>query len=331
MTETSVSIPAAPVVGALDYAGLSPFHLNEEQIRFFDDNGYLILRGRIQGDLLARLQEAGHRWIERGLKWGEENLDVPGGEPQRDYIFAKRPNGRVLFRCNYLHAKEESVSLEVLGSPQVLGAVESLCGHNFVPTYESMVFKMPGDGEVIPWHQDAVFPKKYRVFNFDIYLDASRQGAGALHVIPGTHYQGQDICQIAEQHGWNPPGMITVEMEPGDVLIHDDMVVHGSPRVEGAKLRRTVYFEFRAAEQIVEEGPWDRSWIDQRLHLLPLALKHYQQAYPNAPQFDWKIEEQLRPTPSDEASTELRILHHVGTPGTFCSAGSSPIAASKKS
>src|SRR5215210_7893431 len=103
----------------------------------------------------------------------------------------------------------------MMGSPQDLGVVESLCGHNFVPTSESMVFTMPGDGEAIPWHQDAVFPLKYRDFNFDLYLDSSRQGAGALQVIPGTHRHGQDICRIAERHGWNPPGMITVEMEPG--------------------------------------------------------------------------------------------------------------------
>ncbi|BCM88941.1 hypothetical protein IAD21_00783 [Abditibacteriota bacterium] len=327
MTETSVSL-----FGSLDFAGLSPFHLSEEQIRFFDDNGYLILRDWIKGDLLARLQEAGHHWIERGVQWGQEHLDALGGDQREgDYVFAKRPNGRVLFRCNYLHAQEEAVSLELLGSPQVLGVIESLCGHNFVPTYEAMVFKMPGDGEVIPWHQDAVFPHKYRAFNFDLYLDASRQGGGALHVIPGTQHQGQDICQIAEQHGWNPPGMITVEMEAGDVLIHDDMVVHGSPRAEGAQLRRTIYFEFRSIEHILEEGPWDRDWIDKRMRLVPLALKRFGNAYPDSPQFAWQAEEQFRPTLSDDETTELRVVHEIHTPGSFCSAGSAFVPTDNKS
>ncbi len=66
----------------------------------------------------------------------------------------------------------------MLGAPQVLAVAESLCGRNFVPTYESMVFKQEGDGEKIRWHQDAVHPRNHRIFNYDLYLDASRKGAG---------------------------------------------------------------------------------------------------------------------------------------------------------
>lgn len=318
--------PPSPRIGSNEFAGRSRFHLTADQIRFYDDNGYLILRQWVMGDLLRRLQEAGQRWIERGLEWGRAQ---PGGtgDDQRhgDYVFAKRPHGRVLFRVNYLHAKGEPASLELLGSPLVLGPAESLCGRNFVPTYESMVFKMPGDGEVIPWHQDAVFPRQYRVFNFDLYLDASRKGAGALHVIPGTQQQTQDICQLAERHGWNPPGVITVEMEPGDVLLHDDMVVHGSPRVEGAALRRTVYFEFRPAEQILDEGPWDRAWIDKRLRLVPLALKRHQASAPHEPQFQWNADPVYRPAAGGDEAAELRVVHEIHTAGTFCSAGGSSI------
>ena len=39
----------------------SPYYLSQEQVRFFDDNGYLILRNWITGPLLERLQEAGAR------------------------------------------------------------------------------------------------------------------------------------------------------------------------------------------------------------------------------------------------------------------------------
>ena len=65
--------------------------------------------------------------------------------------------------------------------------------------------------------------------------------------------------------------MVQVELEPGDVLLHDVMVLHGSERTLGTQLWRTVYYEFRASEMILEEGPWDQEWIEQRLHLLPLS------------------------------------------------------------
>lgn len=34
----------------------SPFHLTPEEIRSFDENGYLILRQRVTGKLLERIQ-----------------------------------------------------------------------------------------------------------------------------------------------------------------------------------------------------------------------------------------------------------------------------------
>src|SRR5437868_4767925 len=92
----------------------SPSHLTGEQVEFFDANGYLVLRQWVGGELLARLQAAGQTWIERGLRAGRDDADY------EDYVFAKRPTGRVMFRVSYLHDKGEPASLELLGSPAVL-------------------------------------------------------------------------------------------------------------------------------------------------------------------------------------------------------------------
>jgi ectoine hydroxylase-related dioxygenase (phytanoyl-CoA dioxygenase family) len=297
------------------------FHLTPEQVNFFDDNGYLILRNWIPADLLARLQAAGDAWIEQGWRY----QGTPSGDADLDdYHFADRPSGRVMFRVNYLHSKQQSASLELLGSPQVLAVAESLCGRNFVPTYESMVFKEERDGAPIVWHQDAVHPRRYRIFNFDLYLDRSTVQNGALRVLAGWQHQKQDPCQIADRWGWNPPTATVVEMEPGDVLLHDVMVPHGSPEVEGNSRRRTIYYEFRAAEQILDEGPWDRSWIDRRLRLIPLALEAHAQAFPEAEPFAWSIDDAWRPASSGDREHELRIVHEVHTAGAWCSAGSVP-------
>jgi Phytanoyl-CoA dioxygenase (PhyH) len=145
-------------VASPDATQRSPYHLSEEHIRFFDDNGYLILRNWIPQDLLQRLQAAGQAWIHHGLRASEDDPNYS------DYIFAKRSRGRVMFRVNYVHNKGQSASLELLGCPQVLAVAESLCGPNFVPTYESMVFKQQGDGAAIRWHQDAVHPRSFRIF-----------------------------------------------------------------------------------------------------------------------------------------------------------------------
>jgi hypothetical protein len=294
-------------------------HLTDEQVRFFDTHGYLVLRGRITGDLLARLQQAATAWIQDGLAL------VPPDPALLDYSFADRDGRRVMYRVDYLHAKGQAASLELLGSPEMLGVAESLCGPDFVPTYESLVFKNEGDGAPIPWHQDAIHPRRHRIVNVDVYLDSSRAGEGALRVLPGSQTQRNDVCLVRDEHGWNPPGAVQVELGPGDVLLHDVMVVHGSEPVRDNPLRRTIYYEFRPAEQILTEGPWDRAWVDARLRLVPLALREHARARPEADQFDWRPSDGLRPVTRGEAEVELRLAHVVHTPMSWCSAGDVPL------
>ncbi len=321
---TTASIKTAPrqPIQTARAEGRSPYHLSEEQIAFFDENGYLILRGWIPKPLLARLQEAGQGWIERG--WTQYQNDGERTSKARwdaDWAFAEREGKTVMWRVNYLHDKGFAASLELLGSPEVLGVAESLCGPNFIPTYESMVFKQEGDGKEVIWHQDAIHPRNHRIFNLDVYLDASRGEAGALLVVPKSQTARQDFCDLTDEFGWDVPDAVVVEMEPGDVLLHDVMVAHGSPATRGAALRRTLYYEFRSAEQILNEGPWDRDWIDKRLRLIPVALRAFERQFPEAVQFEWNLEADLRPKTGSDDAAELRIVHTVHTESAFCSAG----------
>ena len=294
---------------------MNAYHLTPEQLAFYDQNGYLLLRNWIPRPMLERLQQAGKIWIADGLNATPDSLHYP------DFQFAQRNGRRTMWRVDYVHNKGQAASLELLGSPQVLGVAESMCGPNFVPTYESMVFKQEGDGAAVAWHQDAVHSRQHRIFNYDLYLDESRSGGGALWVVPGSHTSKHDVCAVADTYGWQVPGAIEVEMQPGDVLLHDVMVLHGSPQTEGNRLRRTIYYEFRAAEEIVQDGPWDRTWIDQRLRLVPLGLKRHAAAYPNDPQFQWNISDDFRPQISDDEAAELRVAHLVHMNGSWCSAG----------
>ena len=284
--------------------------LTPEQVEAFDRDGYLVLKGRIEPDLLGRLQSASERWMAD-----------PAQTEDGDWLFANRASGRVMWRVDYIHDKGEAASLELLGSPAILGIAESLAGPDFVPTYESMVVKAAGDGAPVPWHQDAVHARKHRLFNVDVYLDPSHAGAGALHVIPGSQLSRSDACALAETHGWALPGAIEVEMEPGDVLVHDDMVVHGSPPVSGHALRRTIYLEFRAARSILDDGPWTPEWMDARLRLLPLALAEHARHWAPDERFDWGVSPELLPVPVGDAEAELRVVHTAHTPGEWCSAG----------
>jgi ectoine hydroxylase-related dioxygenase (phytanoyl-CoA dioxygenase family) len=282
--------------------------LSDEQIASFDRDGYLVLRGLVPPALLQRLRNAAERWVAQA------------SEDDADHLYATRDGSRALWRIDYLHAKGEHASLELLGSPEVLGVAESLCGPDFVPTYESMVVKQPGAGAPVAWHQDAVHPRRHRLVNIDVYLDDARIGSGALRVVPGSQVTAHDVCEVADTHGWEPPGFVEVGMSAGDVLLHDVMVLHGSEPTSGsADLRRTLYYEFRPAAHVIEEGPWDASWVEQRQRLVALALRAHAAAFANAPAFAWAPAQ--APGPIGDDDTELRVAHTVHTPGSWCSAG----------
>jgi hypothetical protein len=99
------------------------------------------------------------------------------------------------------------------------------------------------------------------------------------------------------------------------------MVVHGSEHVTGKALRRTIYYEFRAAEEILEDGPWDRNWIDRRLRLIPLALRRQRETFPETEPYVWRISDEFRPRPGNDEAEELRVAHVTNMPGSYCSAG----------
>ena len=210
----------------------------------------------------------------------------------------------------------------MLGSPEMLGIAESLAGPNFVPTYESLVFKNTGDGAPIDWHQDAVHPRSFRIFNVDVYLDESRKGSGSLRVAPGSHRQVVDVCQLQAEYGWDAPGVVQTELNPGDVLVHDVMLVHGSEATLANKLRRTIYYEFRPAEQILAEGPWGDAFIDQRLRLVALGHREWRRRNPSTVPFNWNVADDFAPLVSEDTEAELRVAHGVHSPGSYCSAGS---------
>jgi len=46
---------------------MGDYHLSQEQLDFFDQNGYLVLKNWIPAPMLQRLQAAGRAWIDDGL------------------------------------------------------------------------------------------------------------------------------------------------------------------------------------------------------------------------------------------------------------------------
>jgi ectoine hydroxylase-related dioxygenase (phytanoyl-CoA dioxygenase family) len=239
--------------------------ITDAEAQFFRDNGYLILRGVLQGEELARMRQA----MDELTAYGSS--DIREG-PDFMYGRGHKTGGQVLKRIEYVIDKTEAGKI-LLGHPCILRSVEKLMGRDLIPTWDSMVLKMPGEGIVVPWHRDAgtEFVGDQPIFNVDFYMDDADLDT-CLWVIPGSQAWGAREAQarITElnRDGFSTAGAVPAPMRAGDVIFHNILVLHGSPPNASGKLRRVVYYEFRAAHVEDRIGPHVPAYIPLKQKVL---------------------------------------------------------------
>jgi len=252
--------------------------ITDEQARFFVDNGILVLRNVLGGAELEAMRHQTQELVDRAAS---------GRVSDPDYAYKKHElsGAEVPFRVEYVIEKT-AAGKALLGHPFILRSVEKLQGRNFIPTWDSMVFKLAGMGAAIPWHRDGgegcgatIAP----LFNVDFYLDASDL-SNCLWAILGSNKWAQSKADATVRRLNHAPGSFSTDpscvpvlMNPGDVIFHNILVLHGSPAAK-SNLRRVVYYEFRPAEIEVEHGPHTKEYVPIKQKVLLACLRDRRKA-----------------------------------------------------
>lgn len=244
--------------------------ITDEQAQFFLANGLLILRQVLRGDELRALQEQTAVLVQQAVDEG----------PQEDYHYKRHAlTGQdVPYYVDYIVDKT-TANKALLGHPFILRTVEKLQGPTFIPTWDSMVFKLPGAGASIPWHRDAGMAQVMGdrpIFNVGFYLDESDL-SNCLWGIRGSHHwpdeQATRACRTLNAHDqFQITEAVPLPMQPGDVIIHNILVLHGSPAAQ-SHLRRVIYYEFRPAEVELAIGPHTPEYIPLKQQVLLACLR----------------------------------------------------------
>ncbi|MBW7457357.1 phytanoyl-CoA dioxygenase family protein, partial [Paenibacillus sepulcri] len=155
--------------------------INEEQAKFFLDNGFLVIRHVLVNEELRIVQFEMAKLYDKGVAG-------VSGDPDYMYGTGVKSGQPILKRVEYVIDKSDPMKA-LLGHPFILRSVEKLQGPNFIPTWDSMVLKAPDEGVIVPWHRDAAVPDgcedKRPIFNVDFYLDEADLQT-CLWVIPGS-------------------------------------------------------------------------------------------------------------------------------------------------
>ncbi len=238
--------------------------ITDEEIRFFDENGYVIVPQALGPEELVHFKTESKRLID----------EVMAGGPA-DRMCRRGPEG-IPYYLSYLHAHPNTFSLRLLGHPFIGDLLRRMVGEDFIPCFESLVFKIPGKGSSVPWHRDGnPLPGPERIFNIDIYPDRSTVSNSCVWVVPGSHLWEKERADEMISRGrrnFNLPDAVPAEVEPGDVLLHHVKVMHGSTVNNSQELRRVVYFDNRAVSWNQKYGWWTEEYMELRCKLFQCAL-----------------------------------------------------------
>ena len=199
----------------------------------FDLQGFLILRGAIEPELVAALDAAvvANEAIEHDESWAEglpvvtnayftkdlwmEHQVRLNGLPRLDPVF-----DRLIAHPGYLRYLEE-----FMDQPQLINTWS--------------ISKYPGRGPT-HWHH-GLPPEDYSVrdgkirspmLNVVTMLTPNHPGDGCLAVIPGSHKKNFKLdLKRWGLAGLDTPGAVEITGEPGDVLLFTEALVHsGAPK-----------------------------------------------------------------------------------------------------
>ena len=186
--------------------------------------------------------------------------------------------------------------LRTYAHPQLLRVAEAINGPDFAPFNEALFIKDPGIGAAVSWHQDGVthwdsddFDEDIHGFNFMAQVYGSTAVNG-VWVVPGTHKLGKlDISKlVAEAGSERLEGAVPLVCNPGDVVICNRQLLHGSFPNCGLEPRVTVNFGFHRRSSVLgvqgggihsEAQEFDEEIIARRSRVLGYAIDARQQRF----------------------------------------------------
>ncbi len=235
--------------------------VTEEHLGVYEEQGFIVVRGGLDSELVLAAKtelEAmtvaddpgcteiyyegtitdhitalnGMRATARGS--GTQNLALG---VESDHMPAIDPTIRAGCVRKFQGFVEQHPVLRATAYHPKLLALVSKFARAPVRLFQDMAMIKPAGGREKPWHQDHAyfnFPQDTRIVGVWIALGEVNTENGCMFVLPGAHRSGPRIhfrrrdWQICDTDIINEQQM-AIPMGPGDIMIFDHMLPHGTP------------------------------------------------------------------------------------------------------
>jgi hypothetical protein len=229
-------------------------NLSPEEVTTYQRDGWLIPNYRLPAAQLSRLQAA----------LDEAIANNPGVRPEHlvsIHVKGKNSEGVV----------GSSAFLDLAADPDILDLVEACIGPDIILWGCHLFCKPAGDGLEVPWHQDGHYwpIRPLATCTVWVALEASDRENGCLKVIPGSHQpaalkehlreEGGALTQRLGEDAFDEDDAVDVELEPGQMSLHDVYMIHGSNRNTSARRRAGLAIRYMPASSLFDREMFKRS------------------------------------------------------------------------
>jgi chlorinating enzyme len=205
---------------------VNTFRLNEDQKTFYQKNGYLIGLPPLYSSEEMQIMNAELPNLLALLQPDESAKDIREWHETSKYLF------------------------DICMNPNIHDLVEGILGPNFYLWASGFFIKEPFSKSVVGWHQDAYYwpMKPFNSVTVWLAFDDVNEENGGMKIIPGSHTAGllqhkrQDktdsvITLELETGTFNEADAVQFKLNAGEVSLHDDRAVHGSPANPSSRRR----------------------------------------------------------------------------------------------
>ncbi len=252
------------------YRGDHTGSLSDEQIKFYDREGYLVLPNLLDAADMAPAIEAMQQKVDqiadelyaKGLI--EDKREGSPFARRLSELFAGKTDQEFL---QYGRSWRDRLPgyFDLMANPKIIDAVESLIGGEIFanPVYNTRP-KVPGVAAgAVPWHQDKSYwpgANANPVITVWIPLVDANLENGCLHIWPRTHrmevlsyhkesYSGTGYTEIDKKHLKDKIEAVPLPLESGGAILFNDRCIHMSKPNQSDHVRWSVDLRYQPTDQ----------------------------------------------------------------------------------
>jgi hypothetical protein len=236
--------------------------LTQAELDHYRERGYVIPRYRLPDDLLQRMRQSLDGLLATYTDVAPEDLANPHMLPPTE-------------------GTQANPFMQAARRPEILDMLEQLIGPDIVLWITRVLCKPAAKGREVPWHQDGEYwpMRPLATCSVWIALDPVSTENGCMRFIPGSHKQqelyrhhvsNRDNLVLnleLDQDQFDEARAVNVELEPGQMSLHDVRLIHGSLANTSGRRRAALIMRYMPAT-----SHYDRSLVKQRRDNSPFNI-----------------------------------------------------------